>query len=233
MLALLGCIASVIAPAGSDRSELSAFSAGFCLHSLSDAGPGARTVGAERQRAAAVRCAQSDPSARRQEGDTGADGTGREGGRVEGGGADAQRGRSDWKARQQKPSTKVDRRVSLRAVAGRLGPGEGESVGSTSGWAPRLADVRVAIVGTKRSTTVGMVARACAAFEVAELILVAPRCDGLAKSALRASKGALQHSRGAGLRALELPSIATAVADAEVLSSLKFFHLDPLQSSSH
>jgi tRNA G18 (ribose-2'-O)-methylase SpoU len=42
--------------------------------------------------------------------------------------------------------------------------------------------------------TLGMVARACASFEVGSLVFVAPRTNPLLRSALRASKGALQHS---------------------------------------
>ncbi len=57
-----------------------------------------------------------------------------------------------------------------------------------------LGDVRVVLIGTKMPVTLGMVARACASFEVGSLIFVAPRTNPLLRSALRASKGALQHS---------------------------------------
>ena len=61
-----------------------------------------------------------------------------------------------------------------------------------------LGDVRVVLIGTKMPVTIGMVARACGSFEVGSLVLVAPRTNPLQRSALRASKGALQHSLSAG-----------------------------------
>jgi len=92
-----------------------------------------------------------------------------------------------------------------------------------------LMDVRVILVGTKRPVTIGMVARACACFEVGELAFVAPRTKGGAlhlKSALRASKGALQHSLSSGL---ELSSPRTLLVHN--IMSLHFVFLFPFSST--
>eukprot|EP00802_Teleaulax_amphioxeia_P018754 Tamp_18960.p1 GENE.Tamp_18960~~Tamp_18960.p1 ORF type:complete len:370 (+),score=52.06 Tamp_18960:3-1112(+) len=93
---------------------------------------------------------------------------------------------------KQLPSTSVDRRLHKRAVAHAMSPAAAVSPAEAV-----LADVRVILIGTKMPVTAGMVARACASFEVGELVFVAPRTNPLLRSALRASKGALQHSRAA------------------------------------
>lgn len=75
---------------------------------------------------------------------------------------------------------------------------------------PALSHVTVVLLGTKRPVTIGMVARACASFEIGKLVLVCPRVGGagvLQKSAMRSSKGALQHSMAGGLVWMECASV--------------------------
>mmetsp|Transcript_36870 Transcript_36870/g.57659 ORF Transcript_36870/g.57659 Transcript_36870/m.57659 type:complete len:353 (-) Transcript_36870:395-1453(-) len=113
------------------------------------------------------------------------------------------------KPEQQKPSTAVDRRIRVRSFTKRL-PEPEDSERQV------LQDVAVILVGTKMPVTVGMVARACASFEVGNIIFVAPRAkDGniLARSAIRASKGALQHSNGQGLNWKVCDSLEDAMGD--------------------
>ncbi len=84
-------------------------------------------------------------------------------------------------------STTVDRRLHVRKVKDR-------TAAEACVGAPALGDVRVVLIGTKMPVTLGMVARAAASFEVGSLVFVAPRCNPLQPAAMRASKGALQHS---------------------------------------
>ena len=117
-----------------------------------------------------------------------------------------------------------------------------------SDYTQRLASLRVVLLSTKRPVTIGMVARACACFEVrplpestcsiacaisyaisgdalplpqnqvGDLVFVNPRtADGdiLRRSAVRVSKGALQHSLAAGgLRWRACAGLGDAVAGA-------------------
>jgi tRNA G18 (ribose-2'-O)-methylase SpoU len=46
---------------------------------------------------------------------------------------------------------------------------------------PLLQHVAVVLVGTKRPSSVGAVARACSCFEALDMRLVAPRCDPLSR----------------------------------------------------
>ena len=114
--------------------------------------------------------------------------------------ADMLAGRSEpkpGKGKQQAASTTVDRRLRKRAV-----DAEAQDAAAAATAMPEsralLGDVRVVLIGTKMPVTIGMVARACGSFEVGSLVLVAPRTNPLQRSALRASKGALQHSLSAG-----------------------------------
>jgi tRNA C32,U32 (ribose-2'-O)-methylase TrmJ len=75
---------------------------------------------------------------------------------------------------------------------------------------PLLGDVAVALAAPHRPSSVGAVARACACFELLDLRLAAPRCNPLARPALKASKGAqfLLH------RATRHEDVAAALAGA-------------------
>jgi tRNA C32,U32 (ribose-2'-O)-methylase TrmJ len=86
-------------------------------------------------------------------------------------------------------TTAIDRRLHVRKVASKTA-----APAPVSARAPALGDVRVVLIGTKMPVTLGMVARAAASFEVGSLVFVAPRCNPLQPTAMRASKGALQHS---------------------------------------
>jgi len=108
------------------------------------------------------------------------------------------------KPKQQERSTGEDRRMRLRAW---MASQDAEEV------VPALSDVQVVLLGTKRTVTIGMVARACAAFEVGELTFVQPRANVLQQSAIRASRGALQHTYGNGLRWRECETLEEAVGE--------------------
>ncbi|EKX42792.1 hypothetical protein GUITHDRAFT_111161 [Guillardia theta CCMP2712] len=117
------------------------------------------------------------------------------------------------KPKQQERSTGEDRRMRLRAW---MASQDAEEV------VPALSDVQVVLLGTKRTVTIGMVARACAAFEVGELTFVQPRANVLQQSAIRASRGALQHTYGNGLRWRECETLEEAVGGKQPLA------VDPL-----
>ena len=132
--------------------------------------------------------------------------------------ADMLAGRSEpkpGKGKQQAASTTVDRRLRKRAV-----DAEAQDAAAAATAMPEpsalLGDVRVVLIGTKMPVTIGMVARACGSFEVGSLVLVAPRTNPLQRSALRASKGALQHSLSAGkLRWIVADSLEEALEGSD------------------
>ena len=72
--------------------------------------------------------------------------------------------------RQLERSSSQDRRLRRRVMESRL-------FCSTDGPPPALGFVRVVLVSPKRAISIGMVARACASFEVGSLMLVNPRVD--------------------------------------------------------
>eukprot|EP00200_Dunaliella_tertiolecta_P004582 CAMPEP_0202347334 /NCGR_PEP_ID=MMETSP1126-20121109/5738_1 /ASSEMBLY_ACC=CAM_ASM_000457 /TAXON_ID=3047 /ORGANISM="Dunaliella tertiolecta, Strain CCMP1320" /LENGTH=339 /DNA_ID=CAMNT_0048938865 /DNA_START=113 /DNA_END=1132 /DNA_ORIENTATION=- len=57
-------------------------------------------------------------------------------------------------------------------------------------WAASVSQVTVVLVSPRRPVTAGTVARACSAFEVEDMRIVAPRCSHLSRHALGPSKGA-------------------------------------------